>query len=211
MVLCNMAVEMGAKTAYMQPNQAVVDYVAPRAAWPFEIAETDPGFSYHKIFRFDVTNLSPQIALPHSVDKVVFIEEVERVKVDQGFIGTCTGGRTVDIAQAAAVLAGKHIPPFVRLVVIPASGAVMRECMDKEYLQQLLDAGATIATPGCGPCLGAHEGVLAFGEVCITASNRNFPGRMGSRQAEIYLASPAAVAASVLHGVISDPRKENLL
>jgi 3-isopropylmalate/(R)-2-methylmalate dehydratase large subunit len=108
-------------------------------------------------------------------------------------------------------LAGKHIPPYVRLVVIPASGAVMRECMDKGYLQQLIDAGATISTPGCGPCLGAHEGVLASGEVCITASNRNFPGRMGSRQAEIYLASPAAVAASALHGVISDPRKENLL
>ena len=211
MVLCNMAVEMGAKTAYMQPNQAVLDYLAPRAAWPFEVAATDLGFSYHKNFRFDVTKLSPQIAMPHSVDNVVPIEKVKPVKIDQGFIGTCTGGRTVDIAQAAAILAGKHIPPFVRLVVIPASGAVMRECMDKGYLQQLLDAGATISTPGCGPCLGAHEGVLAAGEVCITASNRNFPGRMGSRQAEIYLASPAAVAASVLHGVISDPRKENLL
>ncbi|HBR33452.1 MAG TPA: 3-isopropylmalate dehydratase large subunit, partial [Firmicutes bacterium] len=161
---------------------------------------------YAESYVFEINDLSPQLAVPHSVDNVRPIETVQPVKINQGFIGTCTGGRVEDIAAAAEILKGKKIPQYVRLVVIPASKEVMRECMDKGYIQALIDAGATISTPGCGPCLGAHEGVLAPGEVCITASNRNFPGRMGSTGAEIYLASPATVAVSVLNGYITDPR-----
>jgi 3-isopropylmalate/(R)-2-methylmalate dehydratase large subunit len=205
MVLCNMAVEMGAKTAYMQPNKAVLDYAARRAVRPFEVQNTDPGYTYHESLVFEVDKLSPQIAVPHSVDNVRSIEEVNAA-VDQGFVGACTGGRVEDIAEAAKILRGKKLPPFVRLVVIPASAAVMKEALARGDIQDLMDAGATIATPGCGPCLGAHEGVIAPGEVCITASNRNFPGRMGSSEAQIYLASPATVAASVLMGKITDPR-----
>ncbi|QAT50554.1 3-isopropylmalate dehydratase large subunit [Caproiciproducens sp. NJN-50] len=206
MAICNMAVEMGAKTAYMQPNQSVLDYVSKRAVRPFTVRTTDPGYVYSESHVFDISGLGPQIAVPHSVDNVRPVEEVPAVKIDQAFIGACTGGRVEDIEEAARILRGKKIPETVRLIVIPASREVMRTCMDKGYLQELIDAGATISTPGCGPCLGAHEGVIAPGEVCITASNRNFPGRMGSVQAEIYLASPATVAASALKGCITDPR-----
>lgn len=206
MAICNMAVEMGAKTAYMQPNKQVLDYVAARAVRPFKVETTDPDFVYTESHVFDISSLAPQLAVPHSPDNVLPIDSVERVAVNQGVIGTCTGGRTADIAVAADILRGRKIPKYVRLVIIPASTEVMRECLDKGYIQDLVDAGATLSTPGCGPCLGAHDGVIAPGEVCITASNRNFSGRMGSTGAEIYLASPATVAASVLNGRITDPR-----
>jgi 3-isopropylmalate/(R)-2-methylmalate dehydratase large subunit len=206
MVLCNMALEMGAKTAYMQPNQAVLDYLAARVKEPMTVVETDADYVYGESYVYDVTNLTPQIAAPDSVDNVKPLAEVAGVKVNQGVIGTCTGGRVEDIEMGARSLKGKHLPSMVRLVILPASGEVFRECIDKGYIQDLLDAGATLATPGCGPCLGAHDGVIAPGEVCITASNRNFPGRMGSTEASLYLASPATVAASVLHGRITDPR-----
>ena len=207
MVLCNMAVEMGAKTAYMQPNAAVLEYVEKVAAYSYQVETTDEDYVYAQSYSFDVSELVPQVAIPHSVDQVSDISQVEGVKVNQGFVGACTGGRFEDLEQAAQILKGKKLPPFVRLVVIPASVEVLRRCIDAGVLQTLIDAGATISTPGCGPCLGAHEGVIAPGEVCITSSNRNFPGRMGSTGAKIYLASPAAVAASVLNGCITDPRK----
>ncbi len=206
MVLCNMAVEMGAKTAYMQPNDRVLDYVSRRAVRPFQVQHTDDGYVYGESHVFDVGDLSPQVACPHSVDNVKPIEAVERVKVNQCLVGTCTGGRTEDIAAAAAILKGRKIAKGVRLLVIPASSGIFQECMALGYLGQLIDAGATVSTPGCGPCLGAHEGILAPGETCVTASNRNFPGRMGSTQADIYLASPATVAASALTGYLTDPR-----
>lgn len=206
MVICNMAVEMGAKTAYMKPNREVLDYVAARAVRPFEAVESDPDYVFSERHVFDLSAMEPQIAVPDSVDNVRPIGEAGEVAVNQGYIGTCTGGRTEDLAEAARILRGKRLAPFVRLIVIPASRAVMEECLEKHYIQDLMAAGATISTPGCGPCLGAHEGVVAPGEVCITASNRNFPGRMGSTGAKLYLASPATVAASVLYGKITDPR-----
>lgn len=209
MVICNMAVEMGAKTAYMQPNQAVLDYVDARAAGPWEAETTDPGYRYEESYVFDVSSLEPQLACPDSVENVHPLTEVTAegpVKLDQGYIGSCTGGREEDIAAAASILRGRHIPEYTRLVVVPASREVMLSCMEKGYIQDLMEAGATITTPGCGACLGAHEGILAPGEVCISSTNRNFPGRMGSTEAKIYLASPAAVAASILNGRITDPR-----
>lgn len=206
MAICNMAVEMGAKTAYMQPNQQVLDYVSKRAERAYEVQETDPGYQYAKQYYFDISEMSPQVAVPHSVDRVKPIEEAEAVHVDQCFIGACTGGRVEDIASASRILKGKKIAENVRLIVIPASKEVLCTCIEKGYLQDCIDAGATISTPGCGPCLSAHQGVLAPGEVCVTASNRNFPGRMGSNQADIYLASPMTVAASALTGVLTDPR-----
>ena len=210
MVICNMTVEMGAKTAYMQPNQAVLDYVSKRAVRPFEVETTDPGYVYEEEYVFDVSAMEPQLACPSSVENVHPLTEViseGEVKLNQGYIGSCTGGRTEDLGEAARILKGKHIPEYTRLVVVPASRDVMLECMEKGYIRDLMEAGATITTPGCGACLGAHEGILAPGEVCISSTNRNFPGRMGSNQAQIYLASPAAVAASILNGHITDPRK----
>ena len=210
MVICNMAVEMGAKTAYMQPNADVLNYVSARAVRPYEVQFTDPGYKYAESYVFDVSTLEPQLSCPSSVDNVAPLSEVVKagpVLLDQGYIGSCTGGRTEDLEIAARILKGRHIPPYTRLVVVPASEQVMRECLDKNIIQDLMDAGATITTPGCGACLGAHEGVIAPGEHCITSTNRNFPGRMGSTVAEIYLASPATVAASILNGCITDPRK----
>ena len=210
MTVCNMAVEMGAKTAYMQPNRDVLDYVAARAVRPYEVQTTDPGFAYAESYVFDVSKLTPQLACPDSVENVHPLEEVvsgEGVAINQGYIGSCTGGRVEDIAVAARILKGRHIPEYTRLVVIPASRDVMLECMRAGYIQDLMEAGATVSTPGCGACLGAHEGILAPGEVCITSTNRNFPGRMGSTEARMYLASPATVAASLLNGRITDPRE----
>lgn len=207
MVLCNMALEMGAKTAYIQPNQQVIDYVRDRAVRPFEVMTTDPGFHYAEEHVFELDHLAPQLAFPSSVDNVYPLKKGEGIKIDQGLIGTCTGGRAEDIAVAARILKGRKIADWVRLIVIPASREVLQVCMERHEIQDLIDAGATIASPGCGPCLGAHEGVLSANEVCITASNRNFPGRMGSTDSRLYLASPASVASSVLNGVITDPRE----
>lgn len=209
MTICNMAVEMGAKTAYMQPNQAVLDYVKDRAVRAYEVMTTDGDFRYAESHAFDVSAIGPQLSCPHSVDNVRPLTEVVaggEVALDQGYIGSCTGGRVEDLAEAARILRGRHIPPYTRLVVVPASAAVMQECMERGVIQDLMAAGATVTTPGCGACLGAHEGVIAPGETCISSTNRNFPGRMGAVGANIYLASPATVAASILNGRITDPR-----
>ena len=209
MVICNMAVEMGAKTAYMQPNSDVLDYVAARAVRPYEVQYTDPGYEYAETHVFDVSSLEPELACPHSVENVHPLNEViseKEVKLDQGYIGSCTGGREEDIAAAAGILKGKHIAPYTRLIIVPASNEVLEQCIKKGYIQDLMKAGATITAPGCAACLGVHEGILAPGETCITSTNRNFPGRMGSKEASLYLASPATVAASLLNGKITDPR-----
>lgn len=208
MTMCNMAVEMGAKTAYMQPNQAVLDYVAPRAVRPWQVVTTDPDFEYAESHVFDVSAMEPVVSCPHDVDNVHPISEIaaKNIPLNQAYIGSCTNGRTEDIAQAAAILKGKHIPKYARLLVVPASSQVLQECMERGYIQDLMDAGATLVTPGCAACLGTHEGILAPGENCITCTNRNFKGRMGSNQANLYLASPATVAASILCGKITDPR-----
>ncbi len=210
MTICNMAVEMGAKTAYMQPNRDVMDYVNARAVRPFEVQYTDPGYEYAETYEFDVEALEPELACPSSVENVHTLKSVVEagpVRIDQGYIGSCTGGREEDIAVAARILKGRHIAPYTRLVIVPASRKVMIACMEKGYIRDLMAAGATVTTPGCGACLGAHEGILAPGEVCITSTNRNFPGRMGSREALMYLASPATVAASMVRGEITDPRE----
>ncbi|MEN1761992.1 3-isopropylmalate dehydratase large subunit [Anoxynatronum sibiricum] len=207
MVLCNMAVEMGAKTAFMVPNEAVLSYVSQRYGTDFKVPVTDDDFEYPVSHVFDVNGLSPQLAVPHRVDHVMPIDQVEEVPVHQAFIGSCTGGRLEDIAVAADLLRGKKIHPDCRLVLIPASSEVFLEANRKGYIEDLMRAGATISTPGCGPCLGAHEGVIAEGEVCISATNRNFPGRMGSTGGAIYLGSPAVAAVSALMGKLTDPRK----
>ena len=197
---------MGAKTSYILPDEKTLAYIKKHSKQNPIIFDTDPAYQYSDCLFFDVSNLEPQVALPHSVDRSVPIGAAPAIKVDQCFIGTCTGGRVEDFAVAAKILAGKRIHPRTRLVVIPASRQVLLECINLGYIQALIEAGATISTPGCGPCLGAHEGVLAPGEVCVTASNRNFPGRMGSTEASIYLASPATVAATALAGALTDPR-----
>jgi 3-isopropylmalate dehydratase large subunit len=207
MTICNMAVEMGAKTAYMRPNDKVLEYLRERTDKDFIIYETDGDFQYSETYVFEVNELSPQLAAPHSVDNVIPIDEVKKIKVDQAFIGSCTGGRLEDIGEAFRILDGKKVHADTRLVIIPASTEVYQKAIKLGYVQSLMAAGATFTASGCGPCLGTHAGLLAEGEVCITATNRNFPGRMGSTGAQIYLGSPASVAAAALKGEITDPRE----
>lgn len=207
MALCNMTTEMGAKTCYIQPDEITFSYLNDNGVMDYEVFETDSDYQYSAELSFDVTDLHAQIAAPHSVDNVFPLSEYEGKPVHQAFLGTCTGGRTQDLAVAAYILKGRRINPVTRLLVVPASSQVLLEAMEKGYIKTLVEAGATLVTPGCAACLGTHEGMIAEGEVCITASNRNFPGRMGHSKAEIFLASPASVAASALNGYITDPER----
>ena len=213
LVLCNMSVEMGAKATYIKPDEKVMEYIShtnPEKYKEFRSVKRTNNINreeYESIYNFDISDLEPQVALPHRVNNVVSVSQAAGKPIHQALIGTCTGGRINDIKTAAEIIKGKKIPPQVRLLVIPASSQILKKCIDLGYIQILLDSGATLATPSCGPCLGAHEGVLAPGENCISTSSRNFPGRMGSTDAKIFLSSPATVAASAIKGVITDPRE----
>jgi 3-isopropylmalate/(R)-2-methylmalate dehydratase large subunit len=220
MVLPNMMAEMGAKNAYVEPDAAVFDWLAPRLARRTgrPLAECraqieagalypDPEARYVAEHRYDAAALEPYIACPHSVDKVVPLSQAAGTQVQQAFLGTCTNGRLEDLAAAAEVVKGRRVAPGTRFLVIPASSQVLQEAMRLGYIQTLVEAGAVIGVPGCGPCMGNHMGIPAPGEVTISSANRNFQGRMGTREAEIYLASPAVVAASAIRGAITDPRE----
>ena len=206
MVLCNMAVEMGAKTGIIEPDETTLNYVKNRTNKPFKPVKSDPDATYKKVLDVDVTDMEPQVSCPHSVDNVKPISEVDEVEVDQAFIGSCTNGRLEDLRLAARLLEGRKIHKGVRMLVTPASQEVYLQALQKGLIKTFVEAGAYVCNPTCGPCLGGHLGLLASGEVCISSSNRNFIGRMGSPKAYVYLASPATVAASAVTGKIADPR-----
>jgi len=203
--LCNMTTEMGAKTAWIQPDAVTFAFLKAKGVTDYTLYETDPGFTYFAEHSFDLSTLSPQLAAPHSVDNVGPISQFEGKPVQQAYLGTCTGGRLEDLAVAARILKGKHVAKDTRFIVVPASKGVLLEAMKENIMQTLVESGATFVTPGCAACLGVHEGMLASGETCISSASRNFPGRMGSGKAEIYLGSPAAVAAAALTGKLTDP------
>lgn len=225
MVIPNMMAEFGAKNAFLPPDAEVFRWLAHRLArrenskleseliTNYELRITnsalypDPDAQYTAQYTFNASQLEPMIACPHTVDNVQPLSQVRGTRVQQAFLGTCTNGRLEDIAAAVRVVRGKHIATGTRLLVIPASSEVLREALKRGYIETLLDAGAVIGVPGCGPCMGNHMGVPAVGEVTISSANRNFRGRMGTRDSEIYLASPAVVAASAIAGVITDPRE----
>jgi 3-isopropylmalate/(R)-2-methylmalate dehydratase large subunit len=222
MVLPNMMAECGVKNAYLPPDDPVFDWltarrcrrmgtvdagveVATRQAVQANALFPDPDASYQARFTFDAGRVEPLVACPHTVDHVAPVSAVSHVHVDQAFIGTCTNGRLEDLAEAARVVAGQRVARGTRLLIVPASSQVYREALRAGYVETLLDAGAVIGPPGCGPCMGNHMGILAPGEVCISSANRNFRGRMGTADSEIYLASPAVVAASAIAGRIVHP------
>jgi 3-isopropylmalate/(R)-2-methylmalate dehydratase large subunit len=207
LVLCNMAAEMGAKNAYVAPDAITRAWLAGRTTTAYTEILPDPDANYAQVLHYDASALSPQVAKPHRVDKTGPVADVAGTPIDQALIGTCTNGRLEDLEAAADILRGKHIASWVRLLVLPASREVLLAAMASGVVADLVAAGATLINPGCGPCLGAHEGCMAPGERTISTANRNFKGRMGSRDAEIYLASPATVAASALTGKITDPRE----
>lgn len=204
LTVANMAVELGAKFGIFPADEITSRYLGDDSV---EGPQPDPDATYVEVHRLDLSTLPPQVALPHDVDRVVPATEVGDVRIDQAFLGSCTNGRLDDLEAAAAAVRGKKVAPGVRFLVAPASRTVMNQALASGAIATLVEAGATILAPGCGPCFGGHGGLLGPGEKGISSSNRNFPGRMGSSEAEIYLASPATVAASAVAGRVVDPRE----
>ncbi|HEX4208382.1 MAG TPA: 3-isopropylmalate dehydratase large subunit [Ktedonobacteraceae bacterium] len=202
---CNMAIEMGGKAGLIAPDETTRAWLHGRTEREYPMLRAHNP-NYERIIEIDVSNLSPLVACPPDVNNVVPVGQAEEIKIDQVFLGTCTNGRLDDLEIAANVLRDQHIHPDIRMVIIPASREIYLEAMRRGYLEIFAQAGASVGTPGCGPCIGRHFGVLAPGERALTTMNRNFTGRMGDPTAEIYLGSPATVAATALTGHITDPR-----
>lgn len=200
----NMGVELGAVASYIQPDQTTLDWVKPRAKAPFKVYETDANFEYDQVHEVDISGIEPQIAVPHKPDDVMPVSAVAGRKVDQAYLGSCASGRLEDIAAAAAVLKGRKVHPDVRFIVTPGSREILIEATKAGYIQTLHEANCIVTNANCGACPGLHGGILAPGDVAITSITRNFEGRMGPA-GEIYLASPATVAASAIEGRIASP------
>jgi len=207
MTVCNMAVEMGAKTGIINPDENTSSYVKSQTDKPFEPLTSDPDAEYEKNLEVNVDGLEPQVACPHTVDNVKPVSEVEDVQIDQAFIGSCTNGRLEDLSLAAGFLKGRKVKDGVRMLITPASQEVYLKALQEGLIDIFVKTGACVCNPTCGACFGGHMGLLAPEETCISTSNRNFIGRMGSPKAKIYLASPATVAASAIAGKIIDPRR----
>ncbi len=208
--IANMGVEMGAKNAFFPADAVTIKYLRsigiPKSR--YTPIYPDKNASYYKKLKYNLSNITPVVAFPHSVDNVKKITEFEGLEIHQCLIGTCTNGRLSDFQIAARILKGKKVHPNVRLLILPSSRQVYLDAIEEGVIDTLVESGGILLPPGCGPCLGAHQGVLAPRERCLSTANRNFKGRMGCKDAEIYLASPATVAASAIHGKITDPRKE---
>lgn len=205
--VANMAVECGAKVGVFVPNAKMLAYAEARKSRPFEPIFPDEGAFYEAVLEIDAGTLEPLVAVPPSPAAVRPAKTFADVTVDQVFIGSCTNGRLRDLELAAGLLAGKRVADHVRCIVIPASYEIFSEALKRGYMATFVEAGAVVCTPSCGPCLGGHLGILAAGERCLATSNRNFTGRMGHPESEIYLAGPLVAAATALTGRITDPRE----
>jgi 3-isopropylmalate/(R)-2-methylmalate dehydratase large subunit len=207
MAITNMAVEMGAKAGLMHADEVTVGYLREIGSGDYTIMNSDPDAVYESTFTFDADTLTPQVACPHEVDNVVSVGQLAPTDIHQAYLGSCTGGRMNDLRQAAKLLKGKRIAKGVRFLVSPASRRIWEQANEEGCLGILVAAGATVLASTCGACVGLHSGLIAAGENCISSSNRNFIGRMGSKNGNIYLASPLTVAASAIKGKITDPRE----
>lgn len=206
MTLCNMTVDLGAKNGIVPPDEVTRQYLQGRAKGDWQPLLSDPDAQYEAVYEVNVSDVGPTVALPDKLDNVVPVEKVVGRKFNKAFVGTCTNGRVEDLEIMAKILKGKQIHRDVNMIVVPASQAVFLEAMQKGYLQTLVEAGAAIDTPSCAACAGIHTGVAGDGDIVLSAGNRNMKGRMGSKNAQIYLTSPAVVAASAIRGEITDPR-----
>jgi methanogen homoaconitase large subunit len=207
MALCNMVVDAGAKNGIINPDEKTYAYLEGKVVLPQEELKSDPEASYSRIFNLDISELEPQVACPHSMDNVVNAREISGIKIDQAFIGTCTGGRMEDLNAAARFLRNQKVHPDVMLVITPASNRILKTALKEGLIETFIDAGAMITNPNCGACGGGGMGVLGKDEVCISTSSRNNQGRMGHPESQIYLGSAATVAASAVRGEIVDPRE----
>lgn len=208
LTICNMAVEAGATSGLVPPDAETLRYLREEAGVVEDVTPVTPDreATYSEIVEIDAATLAPQVACPHTVDNVRAVAEVAGARIDQIVIGSCTNGRLDDLEVASTLLKGRRIASGVRMLVFPASWRIYKEAMRLGYIGDLIDAGAVIMNPGCGCCLGVHQGALGDGEVALSTTNRNFKGRMGNPTSEVYLCSPAVAAASALTGVITDPR-----
>ena len=206
--MCNMVVEMGAKCAFMEVDKKTLSFLrSTTKKQNFSTQKPDKNASYHSIKELDVSKITPLISKPHTVDNVVSVEELEGKHIDEAFLGTCTNGRLSDLLVAAKIMKGKKVHPGVRFLVAPASRKVFLQALGIGIIDTLVESGATILSPGCGPCVGTHCGIPSDNEVVLSTANRNFKGRMGNPKAQIFLASPATIASSALKGKITDTRK----
>jgi len=203
--LCNMAIEAGAKSGIIEPDEATEAYVKQRAKRPYKVLRSDDDARYLKAVEEDLSGLGPLVALPHSPQNVKPVEECRGVRIDQVVIGSCTNGRIEDLRAAALILKGRKVASGVRCIVIPATQAIYLQAMREGLLDAFVEAEAAVSTPTCGPCLGGHMGILAEGERALATTNRNFKGRMGHPKSEVYLCGPAVAAASAVTGCITHP------
>ena len=206
MTIANMAIEAGGKCGLFPVDAKTLEYTAARGRND-ELLAPDEGAEYERVLNFDVSNMSPMVACPHLPDNVHPIENVEPKKVDQVVIGSCTNGRISDLREAAAVLKGRKVASHTRTIVLPATPTIWKQALREGLIEIFMESGCIVGPATCGPCLGGHMGILADGEVAVATTNRNFKGRMGSLESEVYLSSPAVAAASALAGEIADPRK----
>jgi 3-isopropylmalate/(R)-2-methylmalate dehydratase large subunit len=209
LVLANMSVEAGATAGIVAADGRTLDYLRKEAGVRETVVPVrpDPDAEYAQVVEIHAGDLEPQIACPHTVDNVVGVSQVEKTRIQQVVIGSCTNGRLDDLAVAADILKGRKVAKGTRLIVFPASSRIYRRAMEKGYLRDLMESGAVIMNPGCGCCLGVHQGALGDGETALATTNRNFKGRMGNPNSSVYLCSPATAAASAVTGVITDPRQ----
>ena len=201
--ICNMAIEAGGKNGIFPVDELTEEYMKEHSKRDYKIYEADADAEYDAVYTIDLSELKPTIAFPHLPENTRTIEEAGEVRIDQSVIGSCTNGRISDMEAAARILKGKHIAKGVRCIIIPATQSIYKECIRRGYMDIFIDAGCVVSTPTCGPCLGGYMGILAEGERCVATTNRNFVGRMGHVDSEVYLASPATAAASAIAGVIA--------
>ena len=205
--ICNMAIEAGAKNGIFPVDDITIQYMEGRSQRPWKVYEADDDASYIKTIEIDLSSLEPTVSYPHLPENTHLAKEGKNIKIDQVVIGSCTNGRLEDMEAAYQILDGKQVAPDVRVIIIPATMAIYKECLRRGYTESFIDAGCVVSTPTCGPCLGGYMGILAENERCVSTTNRNFVGRMGDTSSEVYLASPYTAAASALTGYITDPRE----
>ncbi|MGM0370274.1 MAG: 3-isopropylmalate dehydratase large subunit [Bacillota bacterium] len=207
MTMSNMAIEAGGKCGLIEPDETTLDYVEGRAQRDYKVYKSDKDADYEEVIEYDLSEIEPQVAYPHLPENTRGISEVGDLKIDQAVIGSCTNGRLEDLRLAAEVLEGQKKADHVRLIILPGTQEIYKQAMNEGIIETLIDAGAAVSTPTCGPCLGGHMGILAEGERAIATTNRNFVGRMGHTESEVYLSNPAVAAASAIAGKIVGPEE----
>jgi 3-isopropylmalate/(R)-2-methylmalate dehydratase large subunit len=207
MTVCNMAIEAGAKTGVVAPDDKTLAYVRGRVKRPWKVYDSDPDARYERVTELNTENMRPLVDFPHLPSNIRDVEEAENISIDQVVIGSCTNGRMEDLRTAAVILKGRRVHPYVRVVVLPGSQAIYTQAIREGLIEIFVDAGCAVSTPTCGPCLGGYMGILDKGERCVSTTNRNFVGRMGHPESQVYLSNPAVAAASAVAGHIADPRE----